>query len=153
LDPRKFAHVAGDQGQSPRQGLAGDQHVIGANRRAQPAQPRPDFGGTTRIVFIERKNLEAHAIKAVQCFVRALPVVDTVIELMHDQCRKLEERAWMVPYASKQGSLHCEERGDCVCIEKIGHLRPKKASSSGRSCSGTGSSTAAIKSSSNGPVS
>ena len=42
-DAGEFAQVAGDQRQAARAGLAGDEDVVGTNRRPLGAQERPDF--------------------------------------------------------------------------------------------------------------
>lgn len=140
IHAREFPRVAGDQRQAARQRLAGDEDVIEADRRACRFQSSSYLARRTRIRGLEIEDCETEILNQLE-----MPLTPTVecpeIEFVQHDRRQRDVGRLCSSEAAQRRYPSFGDCGNGVCVEQISHLN--RSSSSGRSCSATGSSIAA----------
>ncbi len=80
----EFAAVVGNENQFARDRLAGDQDVIGTDRRALSAQMRANLAGRPRILLLEWQQGETQRIDQYRILRHARTEERTVIKLVYN---------------------------------------------------------------------
>ncbi len=87
----------------PRDGLAGDQDVIGADCRPPLGQKRPDFAGQSGVFLVELNHRELQRIDQREVMARAAALEYTVEKLVSDDSLDRDVAGVLLPHAEQSG--------------------------------------------------
>ena len=119
----KLAGVVGDERQAAGQRLAGDQHVVGADRRAGCRQSRAQLARLARVLAVEVQHLELQGIHPREIFGRALPLVGPVEEFVGDDGGNTEVSRLVFAQSRQESRMAFHQGYDGVAVEQELHLK------------------------------